>query len=215
MLKHQQFSNCSTFFQVQIGAFCPQRCDVGMNGPFILLLLLSVVYANNSKHHKYEECKNRFLSSPTAPTRLNYNITHLAQHINEQIHNKVYNFSTISRHILQQHTNVLGIILINNSEQILALNVSGRLRIFPNRTSDTEIFWQAYNKNNIEWGGGWGAPFKTCHFPQHTWFYCYFLRTDNLSVGLFLKLHVNQCDDQFEEIFNGKHLCQEPTTYVS
>ncbi|XP_072377192.1 metabotropic glycine receptor isoform X1 [Diabrotica undecimpunctata] len=169
-----------------------------MNENLILfLLLLGTTGAANFNH--YDNCQSKILSDPTIPTRLTIDV----EEIVEDVHNNLEkndNFSNLSREILKKN-GVLGVLFISKTNHALALNVSKRLKIFPNRTSETEYFWNALNGTS-----GWGKAFKDCDFLQ-SWVYSYTSRTHNHSVGLFIEIELNQCHEELEEIFNGSHNC--------
>lgn len=174
-----------------------------MNEAVVLLLLLTSVYA-----HDNEDCKIRFLSKPTTPSRLNFNLTAVTSSI---FANSNSNFSDIARLTLSTHPEILGLILKSSNEQILALNVAKRLRIFPNKTTESEVFWTSGGN----YTQGWTPAFKTCHFLKGNWFYGFVAAKSNFTAVLFLNLYLNQCDDNLEEIFGRTQKCDQDTTYVS
>ncbi|XP_074029464.1 G-protein coupled receptor 158 smog isoform X1 [Leptinotarsa decemlineata] len=169
---------------------------------FILVLLIST----NAENPQDDHCKSRFLSNPTVPTRLNLIPAQIAQSIQQNINQHHGNFSEISRQTLLQHNEILGVILTSKFQHALALNVSKRLKIFPNRTAETEKFWTSLEMDK----SGWGRALKDCDF-LHSWVYVYVSKSPSSTVGLFLKIDLNQCDKELGEIFNGSHICHEET----
>lgn len=84
--------------------------------------------------------------------------------------------------------------------------------MFPNRTSETEPFWNAYDG---VWDNGWAPPFKVCNFLDDVWFYSYVLKKPDAGVGLFIAMQLNQCDSSIAEVFGGPHRCDHDSTMVS
>ncbi|CAH1183725.1 unnamed protein product [Phaedon cochleariae] len=175
-----------------------------MKENLILLLLLITARADNSVQN--DRCQSRVLSHPTIPARLNQNITKLAETIDQRL-SRSENFSSVARDLFLENGAMLGVAAMSPSnEYALALNVSKRLKIFPNRTVETEVFWTSLNMSR----SGWGRAFKDCDYLR-TWVYCFVLKTSGRSVGVFVKIDVNQCDDRQREIFNGTHKCHRDT----
>ncbi|KAG5885164.1 hypothetical protein JTB14_037473 [Gonioctena quinquepunctata] len=172
-----------------------------MKENLVFLVLLISAKAENSFQH--EHCHTRFLSHPTVPTRLNLEVERIVDNIQASINQKHENFSTISRGILMQNSGLLGVIITSKTEHALALNVSSRLKIFPNKTAGTDAFWTSMDMNK----SGWGKAFKDCAFLQ-SWVYSYILKSTS-SIGLFFGVDLNQCDMELGEIFNGTHRCHE------
>ncbi|XP_015836028.1 metabotropic glycine receptor isoform X3 [Tribolium castaneum] len=174
-----------------------------MNEAVVLLLFLTSVHAANDN----EDCKIRFLSKPTAPSRLNLNVTAVTSSI---FANRASdNFSDIARLTLTTHPEILGLVLKSPNEQILALNVAQRLRIFSNKTVENEAFWTGLGNQTQ----GWTPAFRVCHFLKGSWFYGFVATKSNLTTALFLNLQLDQCDDNLEEIFGKRHKCDQETTY--
>lgn len=161
-------------------------------------------------------CSTRFLSKALPPTRLtpSFNAT-----VNQTLYSwKLDNFSAMARRAISQTDDILGIITTksDNDKYSLALNLNGRLRIFPNQTlsqksgSDVDAFVTAFNRTHIN---QWGFPFKACYFGHRSWFYVFRAGTSRLdSVGFFFKLVPNRCDVSLKEIFNSSHLCDLTST---
>ncbi|VEN58619.1 unnamed protein product [Callosobruchus maculatus] len=163
--------------------------------PFALLLLS---YFSQAKHH-HHACQERTLSKPIpAP----HNVSFLLD-----VFRQPNDFADISRRLFLEHKNVLGVVSSSKAERHLALNVSGRLKIFANRTVDTAKFWDVL----IDTKTGWRPAFKECQFLR-TWVYVYVVQTDSGGAGVFLKIELDQCDSGQIEIFNGSHLCDPETT---
>lgn len=157
--------------------------------------------------NNYEDCKVRFLSKPTTPSRLNFNVTSLA----DSVFTNQGNSLDTARQILSTHSEIIGFISKTSNERILALNINGRLTIFPNKTEQTNMFWKSF-ENTTE---GWTPAFKDCHFLKGNWFYNFVAKRGNVSTGFFVKLKLDQCEENLTEIFGKKHQCDEETTYVS
>ncbi|CAH1109091.1 unnamed protein product [Psylliodes chrysocephalus] len=171
---------------------------------FLLLILLTAHAKNPPSHHEF--CQSRVLSHPTIPTRLNIDVERLVEHVNKKLEEKLENFSLVSRDILQ-HSGILGVAFTSKGHHLLGLNVSKRLKIFPNRTTETEIFWNALNGTK----SGWSRAFKDCDF-LHTWVYSYVTSSLESTVGIFVQIILNQCDEELAEIFNGTHNCHQEST---
>ncbi|CAH1133680.1 unnamed protein product [Ceutorhynchus assimilis] len=172
---------------------------------FLLLLLATV-------NSKYEACKIRTLSNNVTPTRLNYNATKLVDDTATKLlkNSQNMNFSLASRKLLSMQPDIAGVILTRVDERILALKINSRLRIFPNRTAETDVFWKAFNEAD-----GWGKPFKDCIFLANSWFYVYKHPVRKLGIGLFITIDLNQCDRDLEEIFGGPDKCDDSQICVS
>lgn len=175
-----------------------------MNEAVVLLLFITSVNAGNN----YEDCQTRFLSKPTTPSRLILNVSTLANSIISRLS---HNSTLMARETLSQYPEIRGLILTSPKEQILAFNITRRLRIFPNRTTDTEMFWLSLENTK----NGWSPAFKVCHFLKGDWFYGFVVRKGNSTVELFLDLNLNQCDEELVEIFQEPQKCDLDTTYVS
>ncbi|XP_063902350.1 metabotropic glycine receptor isoform X3 [Zophobas morio] len=167
----------------------------------VLFLVLTAVYAGNNN----EDCKIRFLSKPTAPSRLNLNVTAITTSF---FHNLSSNFSDVAYRTLSAHSQIVGLIIKSPNERNLALNINNSLRIFPNKTLETNTFWKSF-ENGTQ---GWTPAFKDCRFLKGNWFYGFVTTRGNLSTELFLKLDLNQCDETLEEIFGGFQKCDYKTT---
>lgn len=178
-----------------------------MKQVFAFLLLLTSVPAENPLQNA--RCQSRFLSSTASPTGLTYNVSGLAKGTVHRF-GQNHNISTISRELLSEHRDILGVILVTKQDSALALNISGRLKVFPNRTAETDIFWRSFNLTE----DGWGRPFKDCDFLR-AWMYSYFVKRSDHGVGLFVEIDLNQCDGALGEIYNGTHRCDPETTEVS
>ncbi|XP_018576107.1 probable G-protein coupled receptor 158 isoform X2 [Anoplophora glabripennis] len=175
-----------------------------MKQVFAFLLLLTSVLAENPSQNAH--CQSRFLSNTVSPARLTTDVSSLARGIASKI-GQNHNISTISRELLSDHRDVLAVILVTKQDSALALNISGRLKIFPNRTVETDIFWRSFNLTD----NGWGRPFKDCNFLR-TWLYSYFFKSAGYGVGLLIGIDLNQCDRTLSEIYNGTHRCDLETT---
>lgn len=159
-----------------------------------------------------EICEPKILSKPRIATNLNFEISFEVHNIFKSLANNHTNYSTISKEVLSGSPQIFGIFLASeNKSPSLALNLRGRLKVFPNRTIETEIFWSAFgNATN-----GWNPPFRDCVLLPRTWYHLYVSKHSNASVGVFIPLKVNQCDPDLEEIFGGADKCDRETTYVS
>nr|CAI5869017.1 unnamed protein product [Callosobruchus analis] len=163
--------------------------------PYALLLLS---YFSQAKHY-HHACQERTLSkSISAP----HNISFLLD-----VFRQPNDFAAVSRRFFFEHKDVLGVVYSTKTERHLALNISERLKIFPNRTVDTAKFWDVLNGTKT----GWRPAFKECQFLR-TWLYAYVLHTDNSGAGVFIKVELDQCNPTQMEIFNGSHLCDPETT---
>lgn len=171
-----------------------------------LLFLISVQAKNFSQN---EQCHNTVLTHPTIPTRLKMNISDLADNVISDV-SKNYTFLVISRNILLETSDILGVAVMSKLERNLALNVTNRLRIFPNKTTETAKFWSIFNSTKI----GWNVAIKDCDFLR-SWVYSFIKSKSDVSVGIFVKIELNQCDRTLADIFNGSHRCDEETTEVS
>ncbi|KAJ8921069.1 hypothetical protein NQ315_015865 [Exocentrus adspersus] len=175
-----------------------------MKEVFAFLLLLTSVLARNSSQNA--SCYGRFLSDPISPTGLSYDAPNLVKETSLKI-TRNQSFPVVSRELLTGHRDVLGVILVTRRDSVLALNVSGRLKIFPNRTAETSIFWKAFNTTE----NGWGKAFKDCNF-LHAWLYSYIFKNADYGVGLFIEVELNQCDPHLREIYNGTDKCDKEST---
>jgi G protein-coupled receptor 158 len=175
-----------------------------MNEVVVLLLFLTSVYAGNNN----EDCQIRFLSNSTTPSRLNFSVTGLVTSIFVNI---TTNSSEIARKTMSKHTEVLGLILTTPNERILALNVTRRLRIFPNKTVETKAFWESFENRSEK--QGWTPAFKDCYFLKGNWFYGFVAKKGNFSTALFLKIDLNQCDENLTEIFGNHQKCDQESTF--
>lgn len=170
-----------------------------------LLLLLATVHSENLTNH--EDCKIRFLSNNVAPTRLSYNATKLVKDIGSKLlrNSQNMNFSSASRQLLSMQPDISGVILTRADERFLALNINSRLKIFPNRTAETDGFWKSFDVTTE----GWGKPFKDCSFFARSWFYVYTYRVSDLRIGLYVTLNLDRCDNSISEIFGERHRCDD------
>ncbi|XP_056630766.1 probable G-protein coupled receptor 158 isoform X1 [Diorhabda sublineata] len=174
-----------------------------MNAIFFYLPLF-LISARGEYPNNHDHCQSRILPNPTIPTRLNINLNYLLVDINKKF-GKLNNITALSREILQ-NDKVLGVIFFSNAHNLLALNVSKRLKIFYNRTAETETFRESLNVTK----NGWGKAFKDCDFLK-TWVYPFTFTTFNTTIGLFIQVDLNQCDDGLADIFNGSHNCNRET----
>ncbi|XP_050307291.1 probable G-protein coupled receptor 158 isoform X2 [Anthonomus grandis grandis] len=178
-----------------------------MKTTFILLFLLFAVADSKNQTRPHDDCKIRILSNNVPATGLNYNVSKLIKEIGDDLLKNPHgmNFSLTSRKLLASRADVFGVILRKtNDASVLALNINSRLRIFPNRTAETDVFWRTFDSTD-----GWGKPFKDCDYFSYSWFYVYAHRLSDLKIGLFIKLDLDQCDDRLKEIFGGGHKCGE------
>ncbi|CAH2011005.1 unnamed protein product [Acanthoscelides obtectus] len=166
--------------------------------PYALLLL---TYFAQAKHH-HHACQDRTLSQPIAAP---HNVSSLLDVFRHQSSD----FAAASRRLFLEHKHVLGVVSSAKTERNLALNVSGRLKIFQNRTVENSRFWDVLDDTRT----GWRATFKECQFLR-TWVYVYVMQMDNGSAGVFLKVDLDQCDQGQIEIFNGSHMCDPETTQM-
>ncbi|CAH1138703.1 unnamed protein product [Phyllotreta striolata] len=173
-----------------------------------LLLILSTAHAEKSSHHDF--CQARFLSRPTVPTGLIVDVETLMENVYKRMESMegelLEKFSELSRDVLQRR-GVLGILYASKGRRLLGLNVTKRLKIFPNRTVETDVFWDSLNGTKT----GWGRAFKDCNFLR-AWVYSYAWRTVDSTLGIFLEVDLDQCNGALAEIFNGTHNCHQPST---
>ncbi|CAH0557756.1 unnamed protein product [Brassicogethes aeneus] len=172
-----------------------------MNEALAFLFFLTTVSLTKSEN----DCAARFLSYPVAPTRLSYNSSF--SYIHQNVHG-TEQWQNITREIFARNPDIEGLILSTETKAILALNIKERLKIFPNKTSETEMFWDSHKAADL----GWNKPFKDCNFYRNQWFYVYSFKTAPFRVSLFIKIRLNQCDKAQEEIFNGTHRCDEESS---
>lgn len=188
----------------------------GMNGIASLILILfltTFVSSTNKTYNINESCNTLTLSKPKQPL-INID-TFDINNIRYKIENGNYNFSQLSREIMSNRRDIIGIILTSdttNTSPLLAINLKGRLRIFRNQTYDTEIFWKNFRNATYQ---GWNPPFRECHLLPKQWFYMYVYKTQTIAIGLFIKMNITQCDNDLEEIYKSKHRCDIETTVVS
>ncbi|KAL3281440.1 hypothetical protein HHI36_004649, partial [Cryptolaemus montrouzieri] len=50
-----------------------------------------------------------------------------------------------------------------------------------------------------------------CYFFRNHWFHGYVLKTSDISIGLFIKVHLNPCDDSLEGVL-PRNKCNNETT---
>ncbi|KAK9888465.1 hypothetical protein WA026_000713, partial [Henosepilachna vigintioctopunctata] len=177
-----------------------------MNEAFLLLLLLSTpVYPTIIRN---DTCQIKFLSRQAPSSGLTFNASQATYEIyHKVVNNKSFNFANISREILAQRRDVVGVVITRNNNYGLGLNISGRLKVFPNRTTETEVFWKSFGQSET----GWTPLFMDCYFFRNQWFYGYMLKTSDISIGLFIKVYLNPCDESLLGII-PKHRCNNETT---
>lgn len=173
----------------------------------LLLLILSLVaVVRLTSVRNVETCEIRHLSKPLIPP-INYSTA-----INSilSLRNST-NFSVAVSEVFSKNIDIRGVIL-KSSFSALALNVRGEVKIYTNRTKETEGFWETYDLAAKEWT----VPFKDCHVFRRTWFYAYVTKTAaDDGFGFFVPIKLDQCNPQLEEIFGRKHQCNPETTTVS
>ncbi|XP_031342266.1 uncharacterized protein LOC116170179 [Photinus pyralis] len=179
-------------------------------------LLFLLITASVSKIalslHSGTNCETRTFPEPRIASDLSFDISFEVNKIVAEISRNNSNFSDISQQVLSLHPEITGIILSSSVRlPILSLNIRERLKIFPNRTIETDVFWRTFETTN----NGWGAPFLDCNFLQGVWFYAYVLKSADVGLGLFVPIKLNQCDYELADIFGGPHQCDEDTTKVS
>lgn len=170
----------------------------------------SNAHAPSVLHH--DICEPKVLSKPRAATNLNFDLSYQVSLILLKLYDNSSKFPMIAKDLLTSKPQITGVFLSSETKNpILALNIKKRLKIFPNKTSETSIFWNAFtNATN-----GWNPPFRDCHLVPKTWFHLFVAKYSNISVGVLLPLKLNQCDNDLEEIFGGPDKCDPDTTYVS
>ncbi|XP_049822451.1 probable G-protein coupled receptor 158 isoform X2 [Aethina tumida] len=176
-----------------------------MNEAVTFLLLISLASGTVTEHDD-DECTTRFLTNATAPSGLSRDLNETLDRIGDSL-NAGRNLSATSWDLVSFNPRLEGVILGTHKYEILALNINKRLKIFPNRTTETESFWKSYKTG----GKGWRRPFKDCHFFRRSWFYVYNFEIGDVNGSLFVKVVLNQCDVGLKEIFNGTHRCDEET----
>lgn len=173
-------------------------------------LVLLWLYLSTALSNHHEPCTPRTLSTAIPPSRPNFNASLLAQNLEEAIR-RSSNFTQAARHILSNQWDIAGAILATPSEHVLALNLNSRLRLFFNRTPETQAFWTGFEATSK----GWGAPFKDCHFFAGSWFHVFANEgSGGAKVGLFAPVALDECDGGVAEIFGGPHKCR-PNQMVS
>lgn len=177
-----------------------------MKLPLTFLLLLVTLKVNG--YPRDEQCQSRLLFDTTVPTRLNFNITSIAENVVKSLDN--VNLSNVARETFEKNKEIFGFAVSSRSDRGLALSVANRLKIFRNVTRETLLYWNSLNSTK----NGWGRAFQECEFLR-TWVYVYFFRNEDVSVGLFVELKLDRCDRGQDEIFNGSHRCDEETMQVS
>lgn len=179
-----------------------------MNAALCLALLALTSATPPSRN---DTCRVRHLSKPTAPSGLSFNASQATYEIYHKVVNhKAFDFASVSGDIFRRDGEVAGVILTSaRTRGGLALNLTGRLQVFANRTDETEPFWASFNRSK---GSGWMPLFKDCFYFPEQWFYGYVLRTSDISIGLFMRVRLNPCDGDLAEIFEGNHRCDEETT---
>lgn len=182
----------------------------------VAVLLFSIVTAsaaNNSLYaHNADSCETKILTEPRTAAGLNTDISYVINKIVIDISQNNSNFTDISQQLLSAHPEIAGIILSSALRQpTLSLNIRERLKIFPNRTITTDVFWKVFDTSS----NGWAPPFRDCYIFKETWFYAYVLKSSDVGLALFLPLQLDQCDFGLSDIFGGPNQCDDDTTYVS
>ncbi|KAF2894358.1 hypothetical protein ILUMI_11814 [Ignelater luminosus] len=181
---------------------------------FLLFLIVTASAANNSISliSNGAPCETKTLSEPRAATGLNFDISFEINNLVLEVSRNNTNFSDISQQLLSTHPQIVGVILSSTIRlPTLSLNVRGRLKVFPNRTAETDVFWKTFDAPH----NGWAPPFRDCNFLQGIWFYAYILKSADIGLGLFIPVKLNQCDFGLSDIFGGPHQCDDETTDVS
>lgn len=156
-------------------------------------------------------CTYERLPEALPAPRLTHNVSDVAADLVSRS-KKNQTLVVITRLVLSRSSDILGVLIFGRYETGLALNVSGRMKVFLNRTAETDAFWKAQNLTD----GGWGKPFKECSLLG-VWLYHYFYKSEDGSyrVHLFVRIDLNQCDDSLSAIYNGSHRCDRSTMQVS
>ncbi|XP_044752083.1 probable G-protein coupled receptor 158 isoform X2 [Coccinella septempunctata] len=170
-----------------------------------LLLLLNPAFTTSTRN---DTCQIKFVSRQTPSSGLTFDASQVTYEIyHKVVNNNLFKFANISRDIITRRKEVVGVIITKTKEYNLALNISGRLKVFPNRTSETEGFWRSFSESKT----GWTPLFMDCYFFRSQWFYGYVLKTSDISIGLFVRVILNPCDESLEGIL-PKHRCHNEST---
>ncbi|XP_045471874.1 probable G-protein coupled receptor 158 isoform X2 [Harmonia axyridis] len=178
-----------------------------MNEALLLLLLLfNTTYATFVRN---DSCEIKFLTRQAPSSGLTFDASQVTYEVyHKVVNNDLFRFVNISREIITQRKEVVGVIITKTKEYNLALNISGRLKVFPTRTSETEGFWRSFAESKT----GWTPLFMDCYFFRNQWFYGYVLKTSDISIGLFVRVNLNPCDDSLEGILPRNKCHNESTT---
>ncbi|KAK4880411.1 hypothetical protein RN001_008557 [Aquatica leii] len=190
---------------------CLRTGNDGMTTAAALLFLIVIASAATAtlSLRNGPSCESKVLSEPRTATGLNFDISFEVNKIVVEISRNNSNFSDISQQVLTLHPEISGVILSSSTRfPILSLNIRERLKIFPNRTAETDIYWRSFDGTQ----NGWAPPFKDCYFLPDKWFYAYILKSADIGLGLFMPLQLNQCDFGLSDIFGGPHRCDDDTT---
>ncbi|XP_076270296.1 G-protein coupled receptor 158 smog isoform X1 [Rhynchophorus ferrugineus] len=179
----------------------------------IFFLVIASVASQNLTQN--EECKVRVIANSVAATRLETEIEHLAvrvsDHLVDDASTKEGNLSTLLRDVFTEQSRVVGILIDRAKERTLALNINSRLKIFKNKTAETDWFWASFERTSERWG----RPFNDCKFFATKWFHVFVKRAENIKVALFVELDLDQCNTDISEIFNGSHKCDNTQVCAS
>ncbi|XP_022900982.2 metabotropic glycine receptor isoform X2 [Onthophagus taurus] len=183
-----------------------------MNAAAPLFLFFTGVLASNNTfilHQNHEQCTTKTLSEPRAPITLDIEVSLVVNNIIGQM--ETGNYSFISQSVLSTYSDVIGLILSSSSNKypILVLNIRGRMKMFPNRTSETSTFWKSYD---TALSNGWTPPFRDCNFLYRMWLHAYVMKTNEIGIAIFIPMKINQCDDQVGGYLGWTHQCDRQTT---
>ena len=185
-----------------------------MNAAPVLLLLFASTWAlKNSSSNNDDDCKSETMPQSVSPTWLNSSVSHYVNEILAMAADSALNFSHIAQKVLSKRSDIFGVFLTSATKMpMLALNLQGKMNVFPNKTSETEVFWEAYHSATLN---GWTPPFRDCSFLYKTWLHLYVIKTSRVGVGLFLPMKMDHCDDDLVKFTGGAHKCDRETTIVS
>lgn len=179
---------------------------------FFISFLSTCIQAHAPSVIHHDVCEPKILSKPRIATHLNFDLSYQVMIMMNKINENSTKFPNIAKELLSTKPQIIGVFLSSETRvPILALNLKGRLKVFPNKTMETAVFWNSFSNAT----NGWNPPFRDCHLIPRTWFHLYMSKHSNASVGVLLPLKVNQCDNDLEEIFGGVDKCDPSTTYVS
>lgn len=161
-----------------------------------------------------DDCHHtKTLPEARSPARLNFDLNFMIEEVKLHVEENLMNFSTLAEKLLSARNELVGILLSSSANRpLLALNASGRVAYFRNRTEDTEMYWGTLN--SVE-ENGWLPPFKDCRLLLGTWLNVYIFKAKTVAIGLFLTVKIDQCDDFYAEYVGRKNKCDRETTTVS